>query len=104
MYMYHRWIVVVFFLSTSFIRGHLHTLAHKRTFSRVSGSLRATRPPPTRAAKESRMGMALVMPTKLAKMELPSTAASLQRPLRTPNAVALKHTIVTFTITKYYFS
>lgn len=56
----------------------------------MSGSLRATRPPHTSAAKDSRMGMALVMPTKLEKIELPRTAASLQRAFRTPNAVALR--------------
>lgn len=68
------------------------TSPHWRTFSRVSGSLRATRPPHTSAAKDSRMGMALVMPTKLAKIELPSTAANLQRAFSKPNAVALRDT------------
>lgn len=51
--------------------------------------MRATTPPQTSAANDSRMGMALVMPTKLAKIELPRTAASLQRAFRTPKAVAL---------------
>lgn len=65
---------------------------HCRIFSRVSGSLRATRPPHTSAAKDSRMGTALVTPTKLLKIELPSTAASLHRAFSTPNAVALRDT------------
>lgn len=55
----------------------------------MSGSLRATRPPHTSAVKDSRMGMALVTPTKLEKMVLPRIAASLHRAFRTPNAVAL---------------
>lgn len=56
----------------------------------MSGSLRATRPPHTSAAKDNRMGTALVMPTKLLKIELLSTAASLHRAFSTPNAVALR--------------
>lgn len=56
---------------------------------RVSGSLRATRPPQMSAAKDSRMGMALVTPTKLAKMELPKMAASLHMAFSRPKAVAL---------------
>ncbi|KAG7231138.1 hypothetical protein INR49_027178, partial [Caranx melampygus] len=51
-------------------------------------SLRATRPPHTSAVKDSRMGTALVTPTKLEKMVLPRIAASLHRAFSTPNAVA----------------
>lgn len=63
--------------------------SQRRSFSLVSGSLRASRPPPTSAAKESRMGTTLVMPTKEAKIELPKMAASLHRALSIPNAVVL---------------
>lgn len=59
-------------------------------FSRVSGSLSATRPPQTRAAKARKMGMILVTPMKAAKMKLAMMAASLLMPLRTPNAVPLQ--------------
>lgn len=62
---------------------------HDRIFSRVSGSLRATSPPQTRAAKASKMGMIFVMPMKAAKMKLAMMAANLQMPLRMPNAVPL---------------
>ncbi len=61
----------------------------ERIFSRVSGSLRATRPPQTRAEKARKMGMILVMPMKAAKMKLAMMAANLQIPFRTPNAVPL---------------
>lgn len=84
-------------LCTSLNRGLFPTpppsqsnIHYIRIFSLVSGSLRATTPPHTSAEKDSRMGMILVMPTNEAKMELPKMAASLQRALRTPNAVALK--------------
>lgn len=63
---------------------------HCRILSRVSGSLRATRPPHTSAVKDSRIGMALVMPTKLLTTELLRTAASLHKAFRTPNAEALR--------------
>lgn len=64
--------------------------AHIRTWSRVSGSRRARRPPPTNAEDANRMGTTLVIPTKDAKMELPRMAPILQSPLRMPNAVALR--------------
>lgn len=72
--------------------SHLSTLVslHWRIFCCVSGRLRATRPPHTSAVKDSRIGMALVIPTQLAKMELPRTAASLHRAFSTPEAVALR--------------
>lgn len=62
----------------------------ERIFSRVSGSLRATMPPQTRAAKARKMGMILVMPMKAAKIELAMMAANLQMPFRMPNAVPLQ--------------
>lgn len=61
-----------------------------RIFSRVSGSLRATRPPQTRAAKARKMGIILVMPMKAAKMKLAMMVANLQIPFRMPNAVPLQ--------------
>lgn len=61
----------------------------ERIFPRVSGSLRASRPPQTRAEKARKMGMILVMPMKAAKMKLPMIAANLQIPFRIPNAVPL---------------
>lgn len=67
------------------------TWSHCRIFSRVSGNLRATRPPHISAVKDSRMGTALVLLTKLVKIELPSTAANLHRAFSTPKAVALKY-------------
>lgn len=61
-----------------------------RIFSRVSGSLRATRPPQTRAAKARKMGMILVTPMKAEKIKLAMMAANLQMPFRIPNAVPLQ--------------
>lgn len=63
---------------------------HCRTCPRVSGSLRAKELPRASAAEAKRMGTALVMPTKEVKMLMPSTAASLQRAFRNPNAVVLR--------------
>lgn len=63
---------------------------HSRTFSLVSGSLRASSPPHSRAVQDRRMGMTVVTPTKEAKMELPKMAASLHTAFRRPNAVALQ--------------
>ncbi len=63
---------------------------HSKTFPLVSGSFRASTPPPTRAPKDSRIGMTLVMPTNEAKIELPNIAANLQMAFKTPNAVALQ--------------
>ena len=60
------------------------------TFARVSGSLRATRPPPTRTDEAMRMGMALVMPTREPNIRFPITAASLHRALQKPNPVPLE--------------
>ena len=51
--------------------------------------MRARKLPAARAPEAKRMGTALVMPTKEVKMLMPSTAASLQRALRKPNAVHL---------------
>lgn len=62
---------------------------HMRTSSRVSGSRRDIRPPPTRAVDARRIGTTFVMPTKDAKIEFPKMAANLHRPFRIPNAVAL---------------
>lgn len=63
---------------------------HSRIFSRVSGSLVASRPPQASAANARKMGMIFVMPMNLAKMTLPIMAASLQVPFSTPNAVHLR--------------
>ena len=54
------------------------------------GSLSATSPPQMSATKDSRMGTTVVMPTKLAKMELPKMAANLHMAFNRPNAVALR--------------
>lgn len=62
---------------------------HAKIFSRVSGSLRATKPPQTRAAKAMKMGTILVTPMKAAKMKLAMMAANLQIPFRIPKAVPL---------------
>lgn len=71
--------------------GGCRSLAfQERTLSRVSGSLRASRPPQTRAEKARKMGMILVMPIKAAKMKLPRMAANLQTPFMIPNAVPLQ--------------
>lgn len=74
--------------------GHFPTpcpkASHIRTCSRVSGSRRARRPPPTREAAAKRMGITLVTPTKEAKMVFPKMAPNLQSPLRRPKAVALE--------------
>ena len=51
----------------------------------------ATSPPQMSATKDSRMGMILVTPTKLAKMELPKMAANLHMAFNRPNAVALRN-------------
>lgn len=61
-----------------------------RTLARVSGSRSPTSPPPTNTDDASRMGMALVMPTREPKIRLPSTAASLHMALQKPNPVPLK--------------
>lgn len=63
--------------------------SQERIFSRVSGSLSATRPPQTRAEKARKIGMILVMPMKAAKMKLAMMAANLQMAFRMPNAVPL---------------
>lgn len=68
---------------------------HSKIFSLVSGSFRANTPPPTRAPKDRRMGMTLVIPTNEAKIELPNIAANLQMAFKAPNAVALKETLRT---------
>lgn len=60
------------------------------TWPRVSGSLRAKKLPAASAPEAKRIGTALVMPTNDVKMLMPSTAASLQRALRKPNAVVLE--------------
>lgn len=65
-------------------------VVHIRTCSRVSGSRRAIRPPPTREAAARRMGTTLVIPTKEAKIVFPRMAPNLHNPLRMPNAVALQ--------------
>ena len=70
----------------SFCQGAVHI----RTCSRVSGSRRAIRPPPTREAAARRMGTTLVIPTKEAKIVFPRMAPNLHNPLRMPNAVALQ--------------
>lgn len=79
---------------TMAVARRLHTVvglaSQERIFSRVSGSLSATRPPQTRAAKARKMGMILVTPMKAAKMKLAMMAASLLMPLRMPNAVPLQ--------------
>lgn len=64
-------------------------VVHIRTCSRVSGSRRAIRPPPTREVAARRMGTTLVIPTKEAKMVFPRMAPNLHNPLRMPKAVAL---------------
>ena len=63
---------------------------YMRTLERVSGSLSPTRPPPTSTAEASRMGMALVMPTREPKIRFPITAASLHMALQKPNPVPLE--------------
>lgn len=60
------------------------------TLARVSGSRRPTSPPPTNTDDASRMGIALVMPTREPKIRLPSTAASLHMALQKPNPVPLQ--------------
>lgn len=78
---------------TMAVAWRLHTVglaSQERIFSRVSGSLSATRPPQTSAAKARKMGMILVMPMKAAKMKLAMMAANLLMPLRMPNAVPLQ--------------
>lgn len=78
---------------TMAVAWRLHTVglaSQERIFSRVSGSLSATRPPQTRAAKAKKMGMILVTPMNAAKMKLATMAASLLMPLRMPNAVPLQ--------------
>ena len=62
---------------------------YMRTLARVSGSRSPTRPPPTSTVDASRMGIALVMPTREPKIRLPSTAASLHMALQKPNPVPL---------------
>lgn len=61
-----------------------------RTLARVSGSRSPTSPPPTSTADASKMGIALVMPTREPKIRLPNTAASLQMALQKPKPVPLK--------------
>lgn len=63
---------------------------YMRTLARVSGSRSPTSPPPTNTDDASRMGMALVMPTREPKIRLPSTAASLHIALQKPNPVPLQ--------------
>lgn len=60
------------------------------TWPLVSGNFVARKLPAARAPAANRMGMALVMPTNDWKMLIPSTAASLQRAFRKPNAVVLE--------------
>lgn len=62
---------------------------YMRTFAMVSGNRSATRPPPTSTDEASRMGMALVMPTRDPKIRFPNTADSLHRALQNPNPVPL---------------
>lgn len=60
------------------------------TWPLVSGNFVARKLPAARAPAANRMGKALVMPTNDWKMLIPSTAASLQRAFRKPNAVVLE--------------
>lgn len=60
-----------------------------RTFAMVSGNRSATRPPPTSTDEASRMGMALVMPTRDPKIRFPNAADSLHRALQNPKPVPL---------------
>ena len=66
--------------------GHL---LYCNTWPRVSGNFVARKLPAASAPAANRMGTALVMPTNDWKMLMPSTAASLQRAFRKPNAVVL---------------
>lgn len=58
--------------------------------SRVSGSLNASSPPHTSAEKDRKIGIILVMPINLPKMNVLMIAASLHVPFSTPKAVALR--------------
>lgn len=60
------------------------------TLARVSGSRSPTRPPQTSTDDASRMGIALVMPTREPKIRFPNTAASLQMALQKPKPVPLQ--------------
>lgn len=60
------------------------------TWPLVSGNFVARKLPAASAPAANKMGTALVMPTNDWKMLMPSTAASLQRAFKKPNAVVLK--------------